>query len=200
MEALGHVRFRLAGHDRGGRVAYRLALDHPGRLEKLACSTSCRPGRCGTTWMRGSPSAPGTGCSWRCRRRFPETLIGKDPLYYFDTRAARRHQDQEPLRLRSARARALPRLLQRSGAHPRHLRGLSRRPHHRSRARRSRPRGRQEDHLSDAGALGRGRRHPGRDRRSARDLAGMGDRRARFRHRQRALSRRRKRRRRPPRR
>jgi haloacetate dehalogenase len=25
MEALGHVRFRLAGHDRGGRVAYRLA-------------------------------------------------------------------------------------------------------------------------------------------------------------------------------
>ena len=36
MEKLGHVRFRLAGHDRGGRVAYRLALDHPGRLEKLA--------------------------------------------------------------------------------------------------------------------------------------------------------------------
>src|SRR4029077_20478019 len=30
MEALGHVHFRLAGHDRGGRVAYRLALDHPG--------------------------------------------------------------------------------------------------------------------------------------------------------------------------
>ncbi len=36
MEQLGHVRFRLAGHDRGGRVSYRLALDHPGRLEKLA--------------------------------------------------------------------------------------------------------------------------------------------------------------------
>jgi len=36
MEALGHARFRLAGHDRGGRVAYRLALDHPGRLERLA--------------------------------------------------------------------------------------------------------------------------------------------------------------------
>src|SRR5216683_3769192 len=36
MEALGFVRFRLAGHDRGGRVGYRLALDHPGRLEKLA--------------------------------------------------------------------------------------------------------------------------------------------------------------------
>jgi haloacetate dehalogenase len=36
MEQLGHVRFALAGHDRGGRVAYRLALDHPGRLSKLA--------------------------------------------------------------------------------------------------------------------------------------------------------------------
>ncbi len=36
MEKLGHARFYLAGHDRGGRVSYRLALDHPGRLIKLA--------------------------------------------------------------------------------------------------------------------------------------------------------------------
>jgi haloacetate dehalogenase len=36
MERLGHARFALAGHDRGGRVAYRLALDHPGRLSQLA--------------------------------------------------------------------------------------------------------------------------------------------------------------------
>lgn len=36
MEQLGHVHFGLAGHDRGGRVAYRLALDHPGRLSRLA--------------------------------------------------------------------------------------------------------------------------------------------------------------------
>src|SRR5277367_3324886 len=36
METLGFVRFGLAGHDRGGRVGYRLALDHPGRLERLA--------------------------------------------------------------------------------------------------------------------------------------------------------------------
>src|SRR5262250_210901 len=36
MEALGFVRFRLAGHDRGGRVAYRLALDHPERVDRLA--------------------------------------------------------------------------------------------------------------------------------------------------------------------
>ena len=36
MEALGHARFRIAGHDRGGRVAYRLALDHPQRVERMA--------------------------------------------------------------------------------------------------------------------------------------------------------------------
>ncbi len=36
MERLGHVHFALAGHDRGARVAYRLAFDHPGRLSKLA--------------------------------------------------------------------------------------------------------------------------------------------------------------------
>lgn len=36
MAALGHERFLLAGHDRGGRVAYRLALDHPDRVIRLA--------------------------------------------------------------------------------------------------------------------------------------------------------------------
>ena len=36
MAALGHERFAVAGHDRGGRVAYRMALDHPERVTKLA--------------------------------------------------------------------------------------------------------------------------------------------------------------------
>jgi haloacetate dehalogenase len=36
MRQLGHVHFALAGHDRGGRVSYRLALDHPGALSRLA--------------------------------------------------------------------------------------------------------------------------------------------------------------------
>jgi haloacetate dehalogenase len=36
MEELGHVRFAFAGHDRGARVGYRLALDHPGRITRLA--------------------------------------------------------------------------------------------------------------------------------------------------------------------
>lgn len=36
MAALGHDRFALAGHDRGGRIGYRLALDHPGVLTRFA--------------------------------------------------------------------------------------------------------------------------------------------------------------------
>ena len=36
MASLGHDRFHVAGHDRGGRVTHRLALDHPGRVERVA--------------------------------------------------------------------------------------------------------------------------------------------------------------------
>ena len=36
MEQLGFARFAVAGHDRGGRVAYRMALDHPNRVDRLA--------------------------------------------------------------------------------------------------------------------------------------------------------------------
>jgi haloacetate dehalogenase len=36
MDQLGFDRFRIAGHDRGGRVAYRAALDHPERIDHLA--------------------------------------------------------------------------------------------------------------------------------------------------------------------
>ena len=35
MAALGHQRFSVAGHDRGGRVGHRLALDHGDRVERL---------------------------------------------------------------------------------------------------------------------------------------------------------------------
>jgi haloacetate dehalogenase len=36
MAELGFPRFLLAGHDRGGRVAHRLCVDHPDRVEKVA--------------------------------------------------------------------------------------------------------------------------------------------------------------------
>jgi haloacetate dehalogenase len=36
MTALGFERFAVAGHDRGARVAHRLARDHPERIDRLA--------------------------------------------------------------------------------------------------------------------------------------------------------------------
>jgi haloacetate dehalogenase len=36
MDQLGFAKFDLVGHDRGGRVAYRLALDHPEKVRRLA--------------------------------------------------------------------------------------------------------------------------------------------------------------------
>jgi haloacetate dehalogenase len=36
MAALGHARYGVCGHDRGARVAHRLALDHAGAVSKLA--------------------------------------------------------------------------------------------------------------------------------------------------------------------
>lgn len=36
MDQLGFQKFDLVGHDRGGRVSYRLALDHPEKVQRLA--------------------------------------------------------------------------------------------------------------------------------------------------------------------
>src|SRR3984885_10169648 len=36
MDKLGFSKFDLVGHDRGGRVAYRLALDHPDKVRRIA--------------------------------------------------------------------------------------------------------------------------------------------------------------------
>lgn len=36
MDELGFTKFDLVGHDRGGRVSYRLALDHPEHVQRLA--------------------------------------------------------------------------------------------------------------------------------------------------------------------
>jgi haloacetate dehalogenase len=83
MEKLGHVRFALVGHDRGGRVAYRLALDAPGRVERLVL-LDILPTL--IQWQRkaaGLTKAP----HWDFLARpspEPETEIGKDPLAYFD--------------------------------------------------------------------------------------------------------------------
>ena len=82
MAALGHDRFLLAGHDRGGRVAYRLALDHPDRVRRLATldimptleqfERMDRRGAVGSFhWFLLAQPSP-----------LPERLIGGDPVSF----------------------------------------------------------------------------------------------------------------------
>ena len=44
MDALGHQRFAMAGHDTGMWIGYSLAADHPGRLDRLAVAETPLPG------------------------------------------------------------------------------------------------------------------------------------------------------------
>ena len=82
MASLGHERFALAGHDRGGRVGHRLALDHPARVAKLAV-LDIVPTR---TIFRATNQAIATGYyHWFFLIQpdgLPERLIGADPIFY----------------------------------------------------------------------------------------------------------------------
>ena len=90
MEQLGHVHFALAGHDRGGRVSYRLALDHPGRLSKLAVLDILPTYN---YWERMNRLYALKIYHWAFLAQpapFPETLIRVDPdLYLKQTIGAR---------------------------------------------------------------------------------------------------------------
>ena len=82
MERIGHVRFALAGHDRGARVAYRLAFDQPSRISKLALLDVVPTA---VQWAR-IEAAPGMNPHWTFLAEpapNPETAIGRDPDGYF---------------------------------------------------------------------------------------------------------------------
>ncbi len=88
MSALGHESFFIAGHDRGGRVAYRLALDHPQRVGRLALldivSTE-------DTWQAFDPEFALATYHWPFLAQpypLPETLIGGDPIFYLNQKIA----------------------------------------------------------------------------------------------------------------
>jgi len=83
MSAHGFDQFMVAGHDRGGRVAHRLALDHAARVQKIAvldiaptremyAGTNDAFARAYWHWFFLIQPAP-----------FPEKLIGADPDAYF---------------------------------------------------------------------------------------------------------------------
>ena len=82
MAALGFDRFHLAGHDRGARVAHRLALDHPGRVERLALLDIAPT----LSVVSSLTQAVATGAyHWFFLIQpapLPETLIGGDPEFY----------------------------------------------------------------------------------------------------------------------
>ena len=88
MEKLGHVRFRLAGHDRGGRVAYRLALDHPGRVERLAVLDIVPTY---AMWHGMDRNLAMKVWHWPFLAQpqpLPEMLIGKAPVEYLEWKMA----------------------------------------------------------------------------------------------------------------
>ncbi|MEQ1716369.1 MAG: alpha/beta hydrolase [Hyphomicrobium sp.] len=85
MRALGHERFHVVGHDRGGRTAHRMALDHPGRVQSLTVldivptyamfmDTNRHVAGAYWHWYFLSQPAP-----------FPEHMIGLDPDFFFET-------------------------------------------------------------------------------------------------------------------
>lgn len=82
MDALGIAQFYLCGHDRGGRVAHRLAVDHPDRVAGLCvidiaptvdmyAATDFAFARAYYHWFHLIQPAP-----------LPETHIGGAPLAY----------------------------------------------------------------------------------------------------------------------
>ena len=78
----GHERFLVAAHDRGARVAHRLCLDHPERVEK-ACLMDIAPT---LTMYRGTNQAFATDYIWWffLIQPFPvpEHLIGHDAKFF----------------------------------------------------------------------------------------------------------------------
>lgn len=82
MRALGFERFRVLSHDRGARVAHRLALDHPQAVEKLV-TLDIAP----TLAMYAQTSEAFARAYWHWfflirPAPFPETLIEADPDLY----------------------------------------------------------------------------------------------------------------------
>ena len=82
MAQLGFERFSLVGHDRGGRVAYRLALDHPERVTRLAVLDIVPTIE---TWELLGRSEGLATYHWFFLAQppdLPERLIGGDPDYF----------------------------------------------------------------------------------------------------------------------
>ena len=78
---LGHERVRVVGHDRGGRVAHRWALDRPAEVERLAV-LDIAPTR--ATWARFDAELGTRYWHWlfHLQPDLPERLAGADVAAY----------------------------------------------------------------------------------------------------------------------
>lgn len=88
MEALGFARVNLAGHDRGGRVAYRLALDRPGRVVTLA-TLDIVPTL--VMWQDIDAQQASRAGHWTFLAQpapVPEEEIGRDPVAFWNAKTA----------------------------------------------------------------------------------------------------------------
>jgi haloacetate dehalogenase len=86
MAALGHERFAVVGHDRGGRVAYRTALDHLDRVERL-CTLDIIPTIEQFELLASNRRAAVGGFHWyflAVPPPLPEALIGAEPQLYLE--------------------------------------------------------------------------------------------------------------------
>ncbi len=84
MDAQGHRQFLICGHDRGGRVAYRLALDEPGRVLRLAVLDIVPTY---DMWHRLTPELAMKSFHWTFLAQpapWPERLIGADPIGWLE--------------------------------------------------------------------------------------------------------------------
>lgn len=79
----GFERFALAGHDRGARVGYRLALDHPGRVVRY-CVIDIVPTL--DVWEQMDATKTVAQFHWpflATTAPLPETLIGQNPELFY---------------------------------------------------------------------------------------------------------------------
>jgi haloacetate dehalogenase len=79
METQGFRRFAIVGHDRGGRVAYRLALDHADRVDQLALLDVVPTSE---VWQRADARFPLAFWPWSLLAQpapLPERLLRGDP-------------------------------------------------------------------------------------------------------------------------
>ncbi len=86
MRALGFGSFMVAGHDRGGRVAHRMALDHPDKVEKLAVLDIVPTHKIFSTVTKEVATGYYHWFFLIQGGGMPETLIGHDPAFYVTTK------------------------------------------------------------------------------------------------------------------